>query len=201
MSVGGACDTQPLGPSSELLWGHETCEGCTEMGVGGACGIQPLELRRSSFGATKRVVRGVPECVWGRMWYSTTGTFGGAPNSLWGHQTCEGCAEITAGDACGTQPVGPSAGLLWDNKTCEGCADMSVGDVRGTQPLEPSAGLLWAHKTCDGRADMNVEAHVVLSLWDLRRSSYGVTKRAMRVLKLMRGAHVALSVWYLRRSS
>ena len=48
-------------------------------------------------GGTKRV-RGVPKwagracgpCHWGLWW-----------SSLWGHGTCEGCAEIGGGEACG----------------------------------------------------------------------------------------------------
>ena len=39
---------QPLGPSVELLWGHETCERCAEMGVGAACGRSRWALRWSS---------------------------------------------------------------------------------------------------------------------------------------------------------
>eukprot|EP00959_Pyramimonas_sp_CCMP1952_P378178 7921990-Pyramimonas_sp.AAC.1 len=93
------------GPSAELLWGHETCEGCTELGVGGACGRQPSAelpmgprnvrgmcrnqragrmraahwgLRRSSYGATKRV-RGAPTLAWMTHAGGSTGAFGGAP--------------------------------------------------------------------------------------------------------------------------
>eukprot|EP00959_Pyramimonas_sp_CCMP1952_P427747 8958268-Pyramimonas_sp.AAC.2 len=39
LSVGDACGTQPLGPSAELLWGHETREGRADMNAGGACGL------------------------------------------------------------------------------------------------------------------------------------------------------------------
>ena len=42
------------------LWGHETCEGCAEMSGGDACELCHWGLRRSSYGATKRV-RGVPK--------------------------------------------------------------------------------------------------------------------------------------------
>ena len=36
--------------------GHEACEGCVKMGGGDVCGLRHLDLRRSSYGATKRVM-------------------------------------------------------------------------------------------------------------------------------------------------
>eukprot|EP00959_Pyramimonas_sp_CCMP1952_P384991 8068743-Pyramimonas_sp.AAC.1 len=56
----GCMRTVPLGPSAELLWGHETCEGCAGMSGWDACELSHWGFRRSSCGATKRV-RGVPK--------------------------------------------------------------------------------------------------------------------------------------------
>eukprot|EP00959_Pyramimonas_sp_CCMP1952_P224161 4686919-Pyramimonas_sp.AAC.1 len=38
----------PLEPSVELLWGHEACEGCADMGGGDVCGHRAWDLRWSS---------------------------------------------------------------------------------------------------------------------------------------------------------
>eukprot|EP00959_Pyramimonas_sp_CCMP1952_P065305 1363182-Pyramimonas_sp.AAC.2 len=74
-------------------------------------------------------------------------------------------------------PPGPSSKLLWSHKTCEGCAEISVGDACGIQPWGSMAELLWGHETCEECAEMNAGTHVALSLRDLRRSSYGAAKR------------------------
>ena len=49
------------------LWGHETCEGCAEMGAGNHVDPATVALGGAPYGATKRV-RGAPK--WGRviMW-------------------------------------------------------------------------------------------------------------------------------------
>eukprot|EP00959_Pyramimonas_sp_CCMP1952_P348096 7291099-Pyramimonas_sp.AAC.1 len=52
---------------------------------------------------------------------------------LWGHETCEGCAEMGVRGRMRTVPQGPSAQPLWGHETCEGCAEMGVrGRMRGT---------------------------------------------------------------------
>ena len=43
------------GASVELLWGHETCERCAEMGGADACGRRHWDLRWNSDGAAERV--------------------------------------------------------------------------------------------------------------------------------------------------
>eukprot|EP00959_Pyramimonas_sp_CCMP1952_P459085 9477689-Pyramimonas_sp.AAC.1 len=53
----------------------------------------------------------------GRMWSSATGTSGG-PHM--GHEACEGCSGMSAGDACGTQLLAPSAERLWCRETSKG---------------------------------------------------------------------------------
>eukprot|EP00959_Pyramimonas_sp_CCMP1952_P471574 9498630-Pyramimonas_sp.AAC.1 len=63
------------------------------MGVGGAC-VQ----RHAPYGATKRV-RGVPTCGWGAHVGTGTVAFGGATH--FGHEACEGCADMGGGDPCG----------------------------------------------------------------------------------------------------
>eukprot|EP00959_Pyramimonas_sp_CCMP1952_P023250 489059-Pyramimonas_sp.AAC.1 len=39
----------------------------------------------------------------------------------WGHETCEGCAEMSGGDACEL--------CHWDFRQSEGCAEISGGDA------------------------------------------------------------------------
>eukprot|EP00959_Pyramimonas_sp_CCMP1952_P420107 8799397-Pyramimonas_sp.AAC.1 len=70
MWVGGM-RAKPLGPSAELLWGHEACDVCADMGAGGTHAN------------------------------SATGTFGGAPmDGPWGNETFEGRVGLGAGGAC-----------------------------------------------------------------------------------------------------
>eukprot|EP00959_Pyramimonas_sp_CCMP1952_P239685 5008743-Pyramimonas_sp.AAC.2 len=76
----------PLGPSVELLGGHEACDGRTEMEGEAACG----RFGRAPDGETKRV-RGLPKrgwnpcglCHWGLQW-----------SSLWGHEPCKRCTDV-----------------------------------------------------------------------------------------------------------
>ena len=70
----------PLWPSVELLWSHETCEGCVGMGGADACGRRHRGLRWSSYGATKRV-RGVPKFV------AQTDALGLSVELVRGHET------------------------------------------------------------------------------------------------------------------
>eukprot|EP00959_Pyramimonas_sp_CCMP1952_P447035 9359787-Pyramimonas_sp.AAC.1 len=67
-------------------------------------------IRDSPYGATKRV-RGVPKCVWV--------THAGAGAGAWSHEACEGCAEMSVGDACGRGHGGLRWSSLWSNETCE----------------------------------------------------------------------------------
>eukprot|EP00959_Pyramimonas_sp_CCMP1952_P122680 2564472-Pyramimonas_sp.AAC.2 len=75
-------------------WGRETCEGRAEMGRWCHANFPTGGLGRAPNGPAKRV-RGVPNGAvvpcelsdWGLGW-----------NSIWGRETCEGCAEM-GGDA------------------------------------------------------------------------------------------------------
>eukprot|EP00959_Pyramimonas_sp_CCMP1952_P002383 49650-Pyramimonas_sp.AAC.1 len=60
------------------------------MNGGGACGLCHRDLRQSSYGSTKRV-KGVPKLHTHKdlRW-----------SSRWGHETCEGWAEMGVRDAC-----------------------------------------------------------------------------------------------------
>ena len=52
---------------------------------------------------------------WGLRW-----------NSLWGHETCEGRAEMGVRGACGRLHWGLRWSSLWGHETCEGCAEMGM---------------------------------------------------------------------------
>ena len=52
---------------------------------------------------------------WGLRW-----------SSLWGHETCEGCAELGAVGACERSHLGLRWSSLWGHETCEGCAEMGA---------------------------------------------------------------------------
>eukprot|EP00959_Pyramimonas_sp_CCMP1952_P129648 2711309-Pyramimonas_sp.AAC.1 len=58
-----------------------------------------------------------------------TGAFGGAPYGPMGLDTCEGCAKLSVGDACGRRHSGLRWSSLWGHgghETCEGCAELGV---------------------------------------------------------------------------
>ena len=97
---GTACDRGHWGLRRSSLWGREPCEGCANMGRW--CHADPLAgaFGGGFYGAANRV-RGVPK--WGSM--------GGGDacerthwslrwSSLWGHEPCEGCAELGRAGAC-----------------------------------------------------------------------------------------------------
>eukprot|EP00959_Pyramimonas_sp_CCMP1952_P212621 4448691-Pyramimonas_sp.AAC.2 len=52
------------------------------------------------------------------------------------------CVPKVGGDACGRSHWGPRWRSLWGHETCEGCADMGMGGAAiRTSPLEPSVTL------------------------------------------------------------
>ena len=55
-------------------------------------------------------------CHWGLRW-----------SPLWGHETCEGCADLGAGDACERSHWDLQWSSLWGHETCEGCAERARG--------------------------------------------------------------------------
>eukprot|EP00959_Pyramimonas_sp_CCMP1952_P411362 8620022-Pyramimonas_sp.AAC.1 len=61
---------------------------------------------------------GVPKWVRGTQSDGGTGAFDKVPCG--GHETCEGCAEMCAEDACGRWHWGLRWGSLWGYGTCEG---------------------------------------------------------------------------------
>eukprot|EP00959_Pyramimonas_sp_CCMP1952_P036072 754806-Pyramimonas_sp.AAC.1 len=60
--------------------------------------------------------------------------FGGAASS---HETCEGCAKMWDGTACGRCHWGLRWSTLWDHVTREEFAEIGGNRMR-TQPLGPS---------------------------------------------------------------
>ena len=85
-------------------------------------------------------------------------------SSLWGHETCEGCAQSGVADASGRWHCGLRWSFPWGHETCAGCADMGGGDACGRRQLcvGDACGRwhwslrwssLWGHETCEGCAD------------------------------------------------
>eukprot|EP00959_Pyramimonas_sp_CCMP1952_P087512 1831168-Pyramimonas_sp.AAC.1 len=58
-----------------------------------------------------------------------------------GHETCEGCADVGAGGACGRQRSGLRWGSLWGHEACEGCAEVGAGGRTRTAAFWPSVEL------------------------------------------------------------
>ena len=52
-------------------------------------------------------------------------------SSLWGHETCEGCAELGVGDACGRRHWSLRLSSLGGHATCEGCAELGAATRAG----------------------------------------------------------------------
>eukprot|EP00959_Pyramimonas_sp_CCMP1952_P278980 5832843-Pyramimonas_sp.AAC.1 len=69
---------------------------------------------------------------WGLRW-----------SSPWGHEACEGCAEMNVGGRMRAAALGHSVELPMGPRTCEGCAKMSVGAACGRLPW----GLRWSGAT------------------------------------------------------
>ena len=78
MGAVGAWERNHCGLRWSRLWGHETCEGCSEMGAVGACERGHLGIRWSSLWGHE-TCEGAPKWVWGRHANAVTGAFGGAP--------------------------------------------------------------------------------------------------------------------------
>eukprot|EP00959_Pyramimonas_sp_CCMP1952_P207352 4337440-Pyramimonas_sp.AAC.1 len=74
-------------------------------------------------------------------------------SSPWGHEPCEGCAEIDLGWAGNRmRPCcrAPRWSSLWGHEPCEGCAEMDslwAGIRMRTLPLELSVELLMGPRT------------------------------------------------------
>ena len=103
MDCGDACERCHLDPRWSSLWGHEPCEGVPKCVAGTHANGATGTFGGAPYETTKRV-RGVPKqrhadaampCEfrhWDLRW-----------SSLWGHETCEGCAET---ETCGGQRQG-----------------------------------------------------------------------------------------------
>ena len=112
-----------------------------------------IVFSETPYEATKRV-RGVPKQGYGSHAGGDTGTFStvderAAPacrlrhwdlrwSSLWGHETCEGCADIGGRDTCGLCHWDLRWGSLWGHETCEGCAE--TGAVTHAGPATAAFG-------------------------------------------------------------
>eukprot|EP00959_Pyramimonas_sp_CCMP1952_P308195 6450058-Pyramimonas_sp.AAC.1 len=68
-----------------------------------------------------------------------TGAFGGAP--IWGHETCEGCADIGAVVPCDRCRWGPRWSSLWGHETRDGVCRNLRGGALPALPLGPSVEL------------------------------------------------------------
>ena len=98
------------------------------MGRGTTLASAPLEIGGADYGATKRV--NVCRSMWrGRVRAVTaTGALGGAP---YGATKCVRGVPKWRGAACEVCHWGPRWSSLWGHETCEGCAKVEGGGMRG----------------------------------------------------------------------
>eukprot|EP00959_Pyramimonas_sp_CCMP1952_P327484 6855591-Pyramimonas_sp.AAC.1 len=74
----------------------------------------------------------------------------------WGHEACEGCAEIGGGTACERSHWGLRWSSQWGHETREGCAEVGGGThVDGGRGLRWSS--LWGHEACERCAEIDVD--------------------------------------------
>merc|ERR1712147_225645 len=69
-------------------------------------------------------------------------------SSLWGHETCEGCAELGVRDACGRQHWGLRWSSLWGHETLSWAYGTHAGGSTGAFGGAPYG----ATKPCTGRS-------------------------------------------------
>ena len=75
-------------------------------------------------------------------------------SSLWGHEACEGCAEIGGADTCGHRRWGLRWSSSRGHETREGCAEMGWADARGHSHWGLRWSSLWGHEACEGCAEI-----------------------------------------------
>ena len=73
--------------------------------------------------------------------------------SLWGHEPCEGCAEMGAGPPCERSHLGLRWSSLCGHEPCEGCAEMGAGPPCERSHLGLRWSSLWGHETYEGCAE------------------------------------------------
>ena len=123
---GGAMWAHLLGPQVEFSGGHQTCDGCAEMGAGAPCGRARWGHGWSALGSTKRV-RGVPKLAQGRRVDAPDGAMGGAP---WGDETFESVPKLARGRHVDA-PAGAIGGAPWEARLGEGCTEKGAETPRG----------------------------------------------------------------------
>ena len=171
----------PLGPSVELLWGHETCEACAGIRGADACARRHWAIRWSSHGAVGRPDMGGADACGRRRWGRWLGSYGatkrvrGVPK--WVARTHAGGTAW----AFGGSPMGPRGvrGV---------CRHGWRGRTRAA-PSWPSVELLCGHETCEGYAEMGGADACGLRRLDLRWSSYWVTQRFWGVSEWVARTH------------
>ena len=168
--------TLPLGPSMELPMGPRN-------GRGGAEGDPSTHVNPATgafggapYGIIKRV-RGVPKstwdacepCHWGLRW-----------SSLWGHEACEGCAEMGGGTH-----ANPATGTLGGapyGATNRVRGVPKWGSMGGADACEhPHWGLrwssLWGHEPSEWCAKMGRSPHANPATGAFGGAPYGATNR------------------------
>eukprot|EP00959_Pyramimonas_sp_CCMP1952_P232743 4864034-Pyramimonas_sp.AAC.1 len=136
------------------------------------------------YGTTKRV-RGVPKWAGNRMRTVPLGPSVEPPSwglrwiALWGHETCDGCAEM-GGEPRAIPAIGAFGG--WGHEPCEGCAEMG-----GEPHANPATGVFSGgpdgatNSTCEGCAEMVGEPHAIPATGAFGGAPDGAAKRARGV--------------------
>ena len=105
--------------------------------------MQPLGLSVGlPMGPRNAVLGGGDACGrqhWGLRW-----------SSLWGHETCEGCAEVGVGDACGRQHWGLRWNSLWGHDENDGGDDQQESEKREAEEWHSETELR-PSRTIEGR--------------------------------------------------
>ena len=91
---------------------------------GAPCNARASPLKAAIGASVRTAVPRAARRAGGRM---RTLSQGSRWNSLWGHEPCEGCAEMCGGEACGRNHWGLRWSSLWGHEPCEGCAEIDIG--------------------------------------------------------------------------
>eukprot|EP00959_Pyramimonas_sp_CCMP1952_P469888 9495731-Pyramimonas_sp.AAC.1 len=67
-------------------------------------------------------------------------------DSLWGHEPCEGCAEMCGGDACNLCHWSLRRGSLWGHGPCEGSAEINGGGACNLRHWNFRRNSLWGRE-------------------------------------------------------
>merc|ERR1712190_669993 len=110
-------------------------------------------------------------------------------SSLWGHETCEGCAKMGPRMPCGLRHWDLRWSSLWGHETCEGCAKMGPRMPCGLRYWDPRWSSLWGHETCEGCAKMGRRRHANCATGTLGGAPCGARGGFGWPLQAVRGAH------------